>query len=140
MISSETSSLTPVMIFSVEIPGRLPSWNEILGMEQWARYKYKNELAAEFLSGLRHTGTDSSTKIISAKNTTSIYAATLESYLAMKQEKRKLKLAKSKQFAAKKSASSSKSSSFHQEPKRRPETPVIPKDPIPPTFPEDNPL
>ena len=38
------------LIFSLTVPGRLPSWNDILGMEQWARYKFKNSLAKDFLS------------------------------------------------------------------------------------------
>jgi hypothetical protein len=83
-------------IFTLEVPGRLPSWNDILGMEQWARYKFKGELATAFLCALRASAADSSTKITSAKSTTLIYAATLESYLAMRREQRRLKSAKKK--------------------------------------------
>jgi len=96
-------------IFEAEIPGRLPSWNEILGMEQWARYKFKKQLAEAFLSGLRATGGGCLTKTISAKNSTSTYAATLESYLRTRQAKRKLKLAKKRLEAKRLSSSESKS-------------------------------
>ena len=41
----ETPKAPGRLIFSMTIPGRLPSWNDILGMEQWARYDFKNELA-----------------------------------------------------------------------------------------------
>lgn len=81
-------------IFEIEIPGRLPSWNEILGLEQWKRYAFKKELAAVFLSSLRATGADCSMKTTCAKNTMLTFAATLERYLATKQAERKSKLAR----------------------------------------------
>lgn len=93
---------------TLEIPGRLPSWNAILAMHHWARMKFKKELAAVFLSALRASGSGSSTKTISAKNTMSIYADTLESSLQIRQEKRRLKQRNAKQAKANKSASLSK--------------------------------
>lgn len=80
-----------VPVFQLTIPGRLASWNEILGMEQWARYKYKQDLADVFLSTLRATARDSSIRTTSAANTLLTYADTLESYLAMRREQRRLK-------------------------------------------------
>ena len=65
------------LIFSLTVPGRLPSWNDILGMEQWARYAFKKELAAVFSSALQQSERDSLTRTISAKNTTLIFSATL---------------------------------------------------------------
>ena len=103
-----TQKLEPVLV--LEIPGRLPSWNDVLGMEQWARYKFKNELADAFLCALRASAIDSSTKTISAKSTYATYAATLELYLRTRQAKRKLKLLKKKLEAKSESLSESKCS------------------------------
>lgn len=90
MESCDTSQ-APVLIFSLIIPSKLPSWNEILGMHHWARKKFKDQIAQEFLSELRVCANDSSTKTICVKNIMSIYADTLESYLATKQAKQKLR-------------------------------------------------
>lgn len=119
------------LIFRLEIKGRLPSWNEILGMEQWARYKFKNQLADDFSFALRQSGTDSSMKITSARSTMSTYSDTLESYRATKQARRALKRLKGKPPVTKKSASSSKSTSSVPVP--------APQPPKPPT-PDDNPF
>lgn len=94
--TSSSSSPAPVLIFSLEIPVLLPSWNQILGMHHWQRAKFKGELASGFLSALRASVTDSSTKTTCAKSTTSIYADTLELYIAMLLSKRKSKSAKSR--------------------------------------------
>lgn len=87
-------------LVTIIIPGRLPSWNEILGMEQWARYKFKGELASVFLSVLEATEGDCSTRITSAVSSTLTYSATLRSYLRTRQEQRKLRSAR-KRLAAK---------------------------------------
>lgn len=84
------------LIVSLNVPGRLPSWNEILGMEQWQRYQFKQRLAEDFLSELKRTAADCSMKTTSAKNIMWTYAATLECYLQTRREKRRLKLAKKK--------------------------------------------
>lgn len=97
------------LIFSLTIAGRLPSWNDILGMEQWARYQFKKELAGKFLYALQQSERASSTKIISAKNTTSICSATLlvahletaRQLRELKSAKKKLKLASAKKSALK---------------------------------------
>lgn len=96
-----TSSPTPAPHFSISIEGRLPSWNQILGMHHWTRAKFKKEIADAFLSALRALENDSSTRTTSAKNTTSIYFVTLESYLQMTLQKRKLKSAKKRSEAKK---------------------------------------
>lgn len=90
-MESSVSSPTQALIFYLEIPVKLPSWNEILGMNHWRRKKFKDELAKGFLSALRASANDSSMRTTCAKNTMSIFADTLESYLATKQAKRKLK-------------------------------------------------
>lgn len=84
------------LLLKLEIPGRLPSWNELLGMEHWQRYKLKAELQKDFLSALRACDDGFSMKTTCAKSITSIAADTLASYLEMSREKRKLKLLKKK--------------------------------------------
>ena len=96
------------MIFSLTITERLPSWNQMLGMQHFQRDKFKSGLALRFLSALRASGNDSSTKIIYAKNTMSIYADTLESFLATKAASRKLKRANARLVKAKTSKPLSK--------------------------------
>ena len=88
---TEATASPGELIFELTVPGRLPSWNAILGMEQWARYQFKKELAAGFLCALRQSALDSSMKTTFEKNTLSICAATLESYLKTAQERRRLK-------------------------------------------------
>ena len=89
-------STSPEPIVRLELPIRLSSWNQILAMEHWARYKHKQELAKVFLSALRATAGGSSTLTTSARSTLSIYADTLESYLTTALNKRKLRSAKSR--------------------------------------------
>lgn len=92
----------------IEIPGPLPSWNAILAMNHWARMKFKNTLAKSFLCALRQSASDCSMRTTSAKNTMSIFADTLESFLAMKLEKRKSKRASAKQKKGNRNPRSSK--------------------------------
>lgn len=84
------------LIVDLRIPGKLPSWNDILGMEEWARYKFKRRLADDFLLELRAIAGSSSTKTTCAKSTMSTYADTLASYLAMRQAQRRSKQLKKK--------------------------------------------
>src|SRR5580704_4431953 len=98
------------LIFSLTIPGRLPSWNQILGMEQWARYQFKKELAESFLFALQQSERASLTGTTCAKNTTSIFSAThLREYLETAQQRRRLKSAKKKLKLAKEKKSDLKS-------------------------------
>ncbi len=94
--TTENGTSQPEAVFVLTIPGRLPSWNEILGLEHWGRYKLKKELAASFLSALRASAGSSSMRTTSVKNSLSTYADTLESYLATQQAKRKLRSLKKK--------------------------------------------
>ena len=105
-MESSDSSQTQAPIFCLEIPGRLPSWNEILSMNHWKRKKFKDQLAKEFLSALKASENGSSMRITCAKNTTSTYVDTLESYLAMKRTKQKLRQASARRKKAKKKKSS----------------------------------
>lgn len=116
-LSFEPTPVVPgELLFSITIPGRLPSWNEVLGMEQWARYKFKGELAGVFLSALRAIASDSSTRTISVRNTTLTYAATLESYLAMRREQRRLKSAKKRLAQKSLNGSKLKCTNYGKEP------------------------
>jgi len=92
LISFEPAPMTlGECVLTLEVPGRLPSWNDILGMEQWARYKTKKEMADVFLCALRASANDSSTRTTSARSTLLTFADTLERYLLMRQEQRKSK-------------------------------------------------
>lgn len=89
--ASGSSNSTPKLIFQLTVPGRLPSWNAILGTHHWTRKKFKDELAAEFLSALRRHEAAFSIKTISRSNISLTYSATLELFLATALAKRKLK-------------------------------------------------
>lgn len=97
------------LVFSLTVPGRLPSWNEVLGIEQWARYKFKQDLAKSFELSLRASAKDSSMTTTLQRNSTLTYCATLESYQAMRREQRRLRLLKKKLNPTKRSESSLKS-------------------------------
>jgi hypothetical protein len=66
--------------FSLTLRHPLPSWNRVLGLGHWQRSRLKKEIAADFLSALRASAADSSTRTTSAKNTSLIAADTLASY------------------------------------------------------------
>lgn len=102
-------------IFSLTIPGRLPSWNEVLGMEHWARYKLKEEIQGAFLCALYQSASDCSTKTTSAKSSILTAAATLESYRKIRREQRALKLANKKRSPGRKKKSKSKSTDFPED-------------------------
>jgi len=99
------SSQTPALIFYLEIPVKLPSWNEILGMNHWRRKKFKDELAKGFLSALQASASDSSMRTTCARSIISTYVDTLESYLATKREKQKLRQRSARLKKAKKKKS-----------------------------------
>lgn len=109
---SPTSRPTPsdgTLIFRLEIDGKLPSLNELFGMEHWERKKFKDQLADAFLCALQQSESASSMRITSSQSSTSIYSATLESYRATKLIRRLSKRAKGKPVVTKKSRLSSKS-------------------------------
>lgn len=101
---ASTSSPESEPLFKLTVPGRLASWNEILGMEQWQRYQFKEKLAQDFLCALRASESDSSMKTTCAANTTWTYSAILASYLQTRRELRRSKLAKKKLLAKSRSA------------------------------------
>lgn len=69
------------------------SWNNILQLQHHARSGLKLKIQNAFLSALRASAADSSTRTISARNMLSIAADTLASYQATALEKRKLRSA-----------------------------------------------
>ena len=71
------------LIFELKIPGRLPSWNQILAMHHLQRKKFKDQLKRDFASALDRGVSDSLTKTTSAKNTSLISCATVASFLMM---------------------------------------------------------
>ena len=89
---------------SLTLKHPVPSWNAILGLQHFSRAKLKKAIQDDFLSALRASAADCSTRTTSAKSTLSIAAATLDSYQRTMQERRKLKSRKSKSGAKKKSA------------------------------------
>ena len=76
---------------TLKIPGRLPSWNAILGMSRWQRLRLKHMIQAEFLSALRASAADSLTRTTSARSTMSIAADTLAAFLATRRRKQQSK-------------------------------------------------
>jgi hypothetical protein len=73
-LPSGTGTLNyPVRIL---IPGRLPSWNQILAMEHWQRHKYKQQTKRAFELGLLQCASDCLTRTTSVKNTWLTSAAT----------------------------------------------------------------
>lgn len=83
----------------------MPSWNELLNIEHWAREKIKKQIQADFLSALRRSASAYSTKTICAKNIMSTAADTLACYQVTQQQKRALKRAKKKYAALNTNAS-----------------------------------
>ncbi len=72
----------------------IPSWNDMLAMQHWARDKRKKEIQQAILSALQADAVDCLTKTTSARNLASIASDTLACYLETKLEGRKLKSAK----------------------------------------------
>ncbi len=62
MNSDETESLTIV------VPGRLPSWNQLLSMTHWGRHRYKKQTKAAFEFAYAQSEKGFSTKTISLKS------------------------------------------------------------------------
>jgi len=104
------------LIFTMTIPGRLPSWNEILAMEHWQRYKFKNQLADNFSYELRAFADAFLTTTTCAKNMYAIYFATLVSYRETARQRRILRSASKKQTKGQRKKSGSKFSSSEKPP------------------------
>jgi hypothetical protein len=98
------------LLFSLDLPGRLPSWNEILGMQHFSRQSLKSRLLKEFGFALRASAAACSTRTICAPSTLLTAAATLASFEMMRRERRKLRSAKKRLEANQKSLSALKSS------------------------------
>lgn len=81
----------------------IPSWNDVLQLEPWARRKRKQEIQQAFLSALLKSAGALSTRTTFAKNSFSIAAATLVSSLEIRRQKSELRRANAKLQKAKKS-------------------------------------
>ena len=107
MNSNNTNSTSPTRndaaepTFFLELPSKLPSWNQVLAMHHWKRKKFKDDLAKEFLCALRASATDCSTKTTFAKNTMLTCADTLERCLTTRRIKSKSRSANAKLRKAK---------------------------------------
>lgn len=89
------------LIFSLVVPGRLPSWNEVMRMHRWAQHSLTERTQQDFLSALLAIASASSTKTTCAKKQSLIAYGTLESCLAMRREQRELRRLKKKSAKAK---------------------------------------
>src|SRR6187551_3426488 len=85
--SSARQSPPVVEVVRLSIPGKIPSWNDILAMEHWARDSLKKQIQSRFLSELQRSASDCSMTTTCVRNTMSIAAATLVSYQATRLEK-----------------------------------------------------
>lgn len=75
----------------VRLNGRLPSWNQILAMNQWDRHRYKKQTLAVLLSECAKQGIACSTRIIQRRNFSSTRFAMQDSSLTIVQTSRKSK-------------------------------------------------
>ena len=114
-----TQPMPGKLVFKLTVPGKLPSWNEILGMQHYSRHSLKKHLSTVFLSSLRATADDCSIKTTSAANTLLIYADTLESFLATRRAQRRSGLLKKNLDQKNRSELPSKSTLFDK-PKKLP--------------------
>jgi hypothetical protein len=78
-------------ILHLEVPGRLPSWNEIVGTHWTKIDKIKWAIQESILSALQVSAAAYSTRITSAKSSISIHCDTLASYLQTRRSAAKLK-------------------------------------------------
>jgi len=69
----------------------VPSWNDLISVDEWLRKKRKEEIRAAFLSALRASADDSLTRTTCAARSLSIAADTLASFLATRQQQRALR-------------------------------------------------
>lgn len=69
----------------------VPSWNDMLAMQSWARMRRKDEIQRAFLSALRAAADDPLMTITCARNTLLTAADMLDSYRMTALDKRKSK-------------------------------------------------
>lgn len=60
------------LLLRLVVPGRIPSWNQLLGLSHWRRLKLKKAQQQAFISSLHLSENASATRIISRKNGLSI--------------------------------------------------------------------
>ena len=99
MTTINASNVSGEPVFRLFVKERLPSWNTILAMGFRKRHHLKQGTQAAFLSALRATDNDSVTRTTFVKNTLSIAAATLASFLTTRRIERRSKSARSRSEA-----------------------------------------
>lgn len=67
------------LVFRLEVPGRLPSWNEVLGMGLRARMRLKKQQHAAFESAARESAGACSIQTIAASSTRLMHFGGMES-------------------------------------------------------------
>src|SRR6478736_3048255 len=80
----------------LRIPGRMPSWNAVLGLNHWRRLKLKHEQQDAFISALSLSENDSATRTICARSTCSTVSDIAVRFREMSQIKSLSKLPKGK--------------------------------------------
>lgn len=126
------------LVLRLEMDGRLPSWNEILAMEHWARKKFKDQLAEDFSCVLRAYADGSLINPTCATSTMKIYSDTLRSCLMTRRASALAKSHKGKPAATRKKKSSSKSTS--SAPKKTTQWTAPAPEPNPPAQIDDSPF
>jgi hypothetical protein len=79
------------LIMALEIPGRLPSWNEVLSMEYHDRASWKEGIQNSFLSALQRSANAFSTTTTPAKSIMLTASDTLASFIVTRAQQRALK-------------------------------------------------
>lgn len=79
----------------------VPSWNDMLALDEWGRRRLKEKIADVFLCELQACCTACATTTTSVKKSLSIYAATLACYRTTIRDKRKLRQSSARQKKAK---------------------------------------
>lgn len=97
------TSLLGTLILRLIVPGRLPSWNALLGMSHWQRLKEKKRHQREFISALSLSENASSIPIICARSGTLILSDIAELFKETSRTKSPSKRRKGKRVKARKS-------------------------------------
>lgn len=92
----------------------VPSWNDLLSLDEWGRKRLKSQIAVAFLSALRAYESDYSMRTTCAGKSSPTFSDTLVAYQVIAQDKRKLRQASARQMKAKKSTPPPKSGKFHR--------------------------
>lgn len=87
------------------VPIKLPTWNAVMRMRSYQQQAFKEATEQGFLFALQESSKSSMTMTTSARNSLSIAADTLDSFVTTTREKRRLKRASARRKKAKKNTS-----------------------------------